>query len=53
VAACALAHDDVASLVVDDGGDTDFGPLGFCHDCKNYLLFEMKFSGKRKKEKEE
>lgn len=31
MAACALAHDDVASLVVDDNADTDFGALSFRH----------------------
>ena len=31
MAACSLAHDDVAVVVVDDDSDADFWPLGFCH----------------------
>lgn len=29
--ACAFAHNNVTSLVVDDDSDADFGSLGFCH----------------------
>jgi len=32
VASCALAHDDVAGIVVDDDAYADFGPERFvCH----------------------
>jgi hypothetical protein len=31
VAACALAHDDVASCVVNDDAYADFGAKCFCH----------------------
>lgn len=49
VAACALAHDDVASLVVDDDTDTDFGALSFRH-CSALVL---KYMPKRRKKEVE
>ena len=47
MAACALAHDDVASLVVDDDADTDFGALSFWHDDTFVLKVSVKQEKKR------
>lgn len=46
VAACALAHDDVASLVVDDDADTNFGALSFRH-CD--IILVLKYVSKKKR----
>jgi hypothetical protein len=38
VASSSFAHDDVASLVVDDYADADEGALGLRHDAENVLF---------------